>query len=43
MNPEAASSVPESSYFNVIGRSMHCTLESITPYINIEDIKPEEK
>ena len=32
-----------SSYFNVIGRSMHCTLESITPYINIEDIKPEEK
>jgi len=32
-----------SSYFNVIGRSMHCPLESITPYINIEDIKPEEK
>ena len=32
-----------SSYFNVIGRSMHCTLESITPYVNIEDIKPEEK
>ena len=31
------------AYFNVIGRSMHCTLESITPYVNIEDIKPEEK
>jgi len=31
------------AYFNVIGRSMHCTLESITPYVNIEDVKPEEK
>ncbi|MDA9096189.1 hypothetical protein N9J88_07335 [Porticoccaceae bacterium] len=31
------------AYFNVIGRSMHCTLESITPYVNIEDIKPQEK
>ena len=31
------------AHFNVIGRSMHCTLESITPYVNIEDINPEEK
>ena len=31
------------AYFNVIGRSTHCTLDSITPYVDIEDIKPEEK
>ncbi len=30
------------SRFRVIGRSLDCTVDSITPYIDIEDIKPEE-
>lgn len=28
--------------FKVIGRSMECIVESITPYIDIEDVEPDE-
>jgi hypothetical protein len=28
--------------FKVIGRSMDCIVESITPYIDIEDVEPDE-